>query len=60
MYTEICQLIRAVQANDKPKALSYARLLAENLEKDGKPKEATRILRALGDHTLQSPPVCLD
>lgn len=60
MYTEICKIIEASQAGDKQKAEAYARLLATNLEKAGQPKEATRILRALGDQTLQSAPVVLD
>jgi hypothetical protein len=60
MYTEVCKIIEASQAGDKQKAEAYARLLATNLEKAGQPKEATRILRALGDQTLQSPPVGLD
>lgn len=56
----MCKIIEAAMAGDKQKAEAYARLLAVNLEKDGKPKEATRILRALGDQTLQSAQVCLD
>lgn len=49
MFTEICALIRAAQEGDKEKATAYTRLLAVNLRKEGKPKEADRILRALGD-----------
>lgn len=60
MYTEICKIIEASQAGDKSKAESYARLLAENLDKAGQPKEANRVLRALGDHAPQSQPVTLD
>jgi len=58
MITEICHIIKAVIAEDKEKALSYARLLAENLDKDGKHKEATRVHRALsGEHGV---PVVMD
>lgn len=60
MITEVCQIIKASQVGDKEKAASYARLLAENLDKDGKHKEATRILRALDLPTLQSQPVVMD
>ncbi len=49
MYTEVGQIIRASQVGDKQKAASYARLLAENLTKDGKEREARMVLRALGD-----------
>ena len=49
MYTEVCKIIEASQAGDKERAASYARLLAENLRKEGKEKEAVRVLRALGD-----------
>ena len=49
MYTEMIQIIIASQEGDKEKAAAYARLLAVILGKDGKQKEANRILRALGD-----------
>ncbi len=60
MITEVCQIIRAVQFGDKGKALSYAKLLAENLDKAGQHKEATRILRALEYPTTQGQPVVMD
>lgn len=60
MFTEICKIIQAAKAGDAQKAESYARLLAENLDKAGQHKDATRVLRALGDQTLQSRAVCLD
>jgi hypothetical protein len=60
MYTEICKIIEAAIAGDQGRAESYARLLAQNLDKAGQPKEATRVLRALGDATAQSPPAGLD
>lgn len=60
MFTEVCKIIEAGLASDPAQVEAYARLLAENLDKAGQPKEATRVLRALGDQTLQSRPVCLD
>ena len=59
MYTEICKIIAAAKVGDTKKAEAYARLLADNLDKDGQHKESTRVRRALGDHTLQSRPVSL-
>lgn len=49
LYTEVCKIIEASQSGDRARAAIYARLLADNLRKEGKPKDADRVLRALGD-----------
>lgn len=58
MITEVCQMIRAVKAGDQNKAISYASLLAENLDKTGKSKEATRIRNAING--IVGNPVVMD
>jgi plasmid stabilization system protein ParE len=60
MLTEVCGMIRALKANDIAVAESYARLLADNLDKAGQHKESSRVRRALGEQTLQAVQATLD
>jgi phenylacetate-coenzyme A ligase PaaK-like adenylate-forming protein len=60
MITEVCGMIRALKANNLAGAESYARLLAENLDKVGQHKESSRVRRALGEQTLQAAQATLD
>ena len=60
MLSHVCTLIQAGLSGEPAQVEAYARALASELENSGKTKEATRVLRVLGDHTLQSPPVTLD
>lgn len=47
MYTELIKIIEGGLSKDPQKVLSYSKLLAENLKKDGNAKLADRILSVL-------------
>jgi SpoVK/Ycf46/Vps4 family AAA+-type ATPase len=47
MYTEIIKIIEGGLAKDTRKVLNYSKMLAEKIEKDGDPRMAGLILRAL-------------
>ena len=58
MYTELLKIIEGGLKKDPRKVANYAKLLADNLAKDGDSKTADRILRLLQSN--QSQPVYLD
>ncbi|MBO3272974.1 AAA family ATPase [Hymenobacter defluvii] len=58
MYTELLKIIEGGLNKDPRKVANYARLLAENLSKDGEAKTAERILKVLQSNQAQ--PVYLD
>ncbi len=58
MYTELLKIIEGGLSKDPKKVASYAKLLAENLAKEGDTKSSERILRTLQSH--QVAPVHLD
>ncbi|NID10645.1 ATP-binding protein [Fibrella aestuarina] len=58
MYTELLKIIEGGLNKDSRKVANYARLLAENLSKEGEKKTAERILRVLQSNQAQ--PVYLD
>lgn len=58
MYTEILKIIEGGLNKDPKKVVSYSKMLAENLAKEGDLKGSQRIMRALEGH--QSAPVYMD
>ena len=58
MYTELLKIIEGGLTKDPRKVANYAKLLADNLLKDGEVKAAERILRLLQSNQAQ--PVYLD
>lgn len=58
MYTELLKIIEGGLNKDPRKVANYAKLLAENLAKDGETKTAERILKVLQSNQAQ--PVYLD
>lgn len=58
MHSEILKIIEGGLARDPKKVTSYAKVLAENLAKEGDHKASARILRALESH--QGDPMHMD
>lgn len=58
MYTEILKIIEGGIAKDKNKVMSYSKVLAENLEKDGQQKFAKKIMDIINKSDIH--PVYLD
>jgi len=58
MYSEIIQIIQGALSKDKEKVVSYASLLANNLDKKGEKDLSKRILQILNEKNIN--PVYLD